>query len=156
MVRSVSEGKTKPAALMGCPRRPAGFNWSGRLDLNQRPLAPQSHIVGLTPTYTDMHALDKHAEKREFAPGVAPTASHPQCENGRGFSHLLPKESGSPKVGRQWLTVEEVAKLLEVGRATVYRLIQERRLEHVRIANAVKVHVEQLREYVRRSIVPAG
>jgi excisionase family DNA binding protein len=42
---------------------------------------------------------------------------------------------------------------LGVSRATVYRLIQERRLGHVRVSNAVKVLVEQLNAYVEASIV---
>jgi excisionase family DNA binding protein len=50
----------------------------------------------------------------------------------------------------QWLSVDQVAGLLEVSRATVYRLIQKRQLGHVRVSNAVKVHVEQLRAYVRQ------
>jgi excisionase family DNA binding protein len=49
--------------------------------------------------------------------------------------------------------VTEVARLLEVSRATAYRLVQERRLGHVRISNAVKVHIEQLRAYVRGATV---
>jgi excisionase family DNA binding protein len=49
-----------------------------------------------------------------------------------------------------------VAQLLEVSRATVYRLIQERKLGHVRISNAVKVHVEQLRAYVLANLVKSA
>jgi excisionase family DNA binding protein len=51
--------------------------------------------------------------------------------------------------------VAEVAQLLEISRATAYRLIHERRLGHVRISNAVKVHVEQLRAYVREASIGA-
>jgi excisionase family DNA binding protein len=61
--------------------------------------------------------------------------------------------SGSSPARRQWLSVGQVASLLEVSRATAYRLIQERRLPHVRVSNTVKVHIEQLRAYVRDSIV---
>jgi excisionase family DNA binding protein len=53
---------------------------------------------------------------------------------------------------RQWLTIDQVAQLLEISRATAYRLIHERRLQHVRISNVVKVHVEQFRAYVRSAI----
>src|SRR5437868_782551 len=34
--------KLKPPTPLGSPRRIGGFGWSGRLDLNQRPLAPQA------------------------------------------------------------------------------------------------------------------
>ena len=51
------------------------------------------------------------------------------------------------------LSADEVAELLALSRATVYRLIQERKLGHVRISNAVMVHVEQLRAYVQANVV---
>src|SRR5205823_700297 len=66
--------------------------------------------------------------------------------------HPFPKISGSVQGSREWLTVAEVGVVLDVSRATAYRLVQERRIGHVRISNAVKVHVEQLREYVRGAI----
>jgi excisionase family DNA binding protein len=49
--------------------------------------------------------------------------------------------------------VGQVAELLEVSRATAYRLILEHKLPHVRVSNMVRVHVEQLRAYVGGAIV---
>jgi hypothetical protein len=37
--------KLKPPTPLGSPRRIGGFDWSGRLDLNQRPLAPQASAL---------------------------------------------------------------------------------------------------------------
>lgn len=59
-------------------------------------------------------------------------------------------DSGAGAARKQWLTVAEVAELLDLSRATVYRLIADRRLGHVRVSNCVKVHVDQLRVYVEQ------
>jgi hypothetical protein len=44
-VRNVPQGKTKPAALLDFSSKTAGFQWSGRQDLNLRPLAPQASAL---------------------------------------------------------------------------------------------------------------
>ena len=47
--------KVKPATAPRSARRIAGFGWSGRLDLNQRPLAPQASALPgcATPRHCD-------------------------------------------------------------------------------------------------------
>jgi excisionase family DNA binding protein len=100
-----------------------------------------------------MHALPKRAEPFGINPAAASTVSHGLGSRARRLSPLYPLVPGSKGARRQWLSVREVAQLFEVSRATIYRLIQERRLSHVRISNAVKIHVEQLRAYVQASIV---
>ena len=54
------------------------------------------------------------------------------------------------------MAVQHVAELLEVSKATVYQLIKEHRLGHVRVSNSVKVHVEHLRAYVRAQTTSAA
>jgi excisionase family DNA binding protein len=50
----------------------------------------------------------------------------------------------------QWLTVREVARVLKVSRATVYRLVAEGRLRHARVSNAVRIAGAELERLVRR------
>ncbi len=40
----------------------------------------------------------------------------------------------------RFLTVREVAKLLNVATSTVYKLCAEGKLAHVRVSNAIRVH----------------
>lgn len=43
-------------------------------------------------------------------------------------------------VPQQYLTVREVAKVLNVATSTIYKLCAEGKLEHVRVSNAIRVH----------------
>ena len=47
------------------------------------------------------------------------------------------------------LTVRDVARTLRVSTATVYRLCDDGELPHLRVANAIRVCLEDLEEYVR-------
>jgi excisionase family DNA binding protein len=54
----------------------------------------------------------------------------------------LVSTGGAPvrPVPQQFLTVREVAKLLNVATSTVYKLCAEGKLAHVRVSNAIRVH----------------
>jgi len=43
------------------------------------------------------------------------------------------------------LTVREVAKLLNVGTSTVYKLCAEGKLPHVRVLSAIRFHLRELK-----------
>jgi len=47
------------------------------------------------------------------------------------------------------LTVRDVARVLRVSTATVYRLCDTGELPQVRVSNAIRVHPEDLEDYVR-------
>jgi len=53
VVRLTAVGKSEGPATSGFPRGGGAFRWSGRLDLNQRPLAPQASALPgcATPRY---------------------------------------------------------------------------------------------------------
>ncbi len=53
---------------------------------------------------------------------------------------------------RVFLTPEEVAEALQVGRAKVYDLIRNGDLVSVKIGRLCRVHAEAVREYARRLI----
>jgi excisionase family DNA binding protein len=53
--------------------------------------------------------------------------------------------------GEQLLTAEEIAKILRISRAKVYRLISQRMIAAVHIGRAVRVIPADLRDYARRS-----
>ncbi len=50
----------------------------------------------------------------------------------------------------QLLAVPDVAKLLSVGRSTVYALINARELETVKVANTRRVLVVSVQQYIER------
>jgi excisionase family DNA binding protein len=50
----------------------------------------------------------------------------------------------SPHAGARLLTVAEVAELLRVSRATVYKLCEAGDLAHVRVSNSIRVAAESL------------
>jgi excisionase family DNA binding protein len=50
----------------------------------------------------------------------------------------------------RFFTVREVAALLHVSTATVYSLCKSGRLEHIRVANAVRVPLAALRAFISR------
>ena len=57
---------------------------------------------------------------------------------------------GAPVV-RKFLKVQEVATLLAVSRATVYRLVDEGRLERVWVGTSIRVPAPSLEAYLAAS-----
>jgi excisionase family DNA binding protein len=57
---------------------------------------------------------------------------------------------GAPVV-RKFLTVQQVATLLSVSRATVYRLVDEGRLERVWVGTSIRVPEPSLDGFLRQS-----
>lgn len=52
------------------------------------------------------------------------------------------------------LRVSDVAKRLQIGTVTVYRLCQHGEIPSVRIGTAVRIPAEKLEEWLRRQIQP--
>ena len=50
----------------------------------------------------------------------------------------------------QLLAVPDVARLLSVGRSTVYELINAREIESVKVANARRILVVSVHQYIER------
>ncbi len=53
--------------------------------------------------------------------------------------------------GERLLKAREIAKMLGISRAQVYRLIQRGEIPFVRIGHAIRIVPEDLREYAMRS-----
>ena len=53
--------------------------------------------------------------------------------------------------GERLLTADEIAKMLKISKAKVYRLISQRMIPAVHIGRAVRVIPADLRDYARRS-----
>lgn len=47
------------------------------------------------------------------------------------------------------LTVKEVAELLEVSTASVYTMVRENQIPHVRIRNAIRFHKETIETWLQ-------
>jgi excisionase family DNA binding protein len=142
----------KAPGLGDFSRESEGVKWPGRQDSNLRPLGPELPEGAMSPVHTGLDEVTNLRDSSGSGESVASTDSQRDAENARRLSPLSPPLSGFVSGRKQWLSVDQVAVLLEVSRATVYRLVQDRRLGHVRISNAVKVHVEQLRAFVRQNI----
>jgi excisionase family DNA binding protein len=116
------------------PRSPPDFGWSGRQDLNLRPLGPesaqsQSHVsrpYTLASYPMDSTGREEHATSHSGAPVSSRTTP---------FAAPVLR----PDPHREWMTPREVAALLKVGRATVYKLVAAVKLEHVRVGMAIRI-----------------
>ena len=114
------------------------FNMSGRQDLNLRPLGPELRktvVDGVAKRGLSKQPLDKTQRENEpISDAVSPIASRLQFHGApvvRTFSAKLN--------GRGFLTVAEVAALLGLSRATVYRLCKEGLIPTVKLLNSVPV-----------------
>lgn len=55
-------------------------------------------------------------------------------------------------VERELLTVEQAGELLNVGRTTVFRLLNEGALPRLRIGNLVRIPTDEVRSYIARQL----
>jgi excisionase family DNA binding protein len=98
------------------------------------------YVDGVSPRDSSKQTLDK--TQRENAPNLDAVAS---------IAHRL-QFLGAPVMrgfsrkpnGRGFLTVAEVAKVLGLSRATVYRLCKEGVIPSVKLLNSIRVQTEQL------------
>jgi len=54
------------------------------------------------------------------------------------------------------LTVREVARLLNVSTATVYKLVSRGKLPHARVSNCIRIWPEVLRDFLSETGLPAS
>ena len=112
--------------------------WSGRLDLNQRPLAPQGPPAAAQPPPD----LPKPSESLGVQGDAPVQGSQGSTTIRRNFAtNLLPPVE-------QLLTVRQVAQLLGVCRATVYKWAAIELLPHVRIVNVIRVRPRDLGAFI--------
>jgi excisionase family DNA binding protein len=123
---------------IGNPMQIAAFQKSGRLDLNQRPLAPEAAPEAAQPSST----LPNPSESFRSAPLRAVQRSQRFVTSHRDFAtNLLPPIE-------QFLTVRQVVQFLGVCTATVYKWATEGVLPHVRIVNVIRIRPEDLTRFV--------
>ena len=125
-------------------RKIRGLQKSGRLDLNQRPLAPQGPPCLRTRSHREARrrklAFSLHSPASQFR-----TPSHPSHRSGAVVLQVL------QNAGPLWLTPAEVAARLRVCRATVYALCARGALGHVRVGLYVRIAPQDLAAYVASS-----
>jgi len=51
----------------------------------------------------------------------------------------------------QFYTAQEVARMLRVSKSTIYNLLQENRIRHIRVGKAVRIPADALDEYLRQA-----
>src|SRR3954469_7456548 len=124
----------RPLTIPGTPRKIRGLEMSGRLDLNQRPLAPQAAPDPVQPLSNLPNSSDSFVSPSPLdvqrSQGVSTIPTH-------FATTLLPPIE-------QLFTVGHVARLLGVCRATVYKWAADGVLPHVRIVNVIRIRGEDL------------
>jgi len=125
------EGIRKPVTAMTIAM--TGGYWSGRQDLNLRPLGPEGPNAGphgVAPGHLETYPVDNTGV--EGGAGSHTLAPRPPVAT--PFGALVVHDA----VGRL-LTVREVADRLRVSRATVYRLVQAGALPVLRVSNSIRI-----------------
>ena len=110
-----------------------GVRWSGRQDLNLRPLGPEGPNADphrLVPGHLASYPVDNTG----VADGAGSHTVAPFPPVATPFGALVVHDA----VGRL-LTVREVSLRLRVSRATVYRLVQAGALPVLRISNSIRI-----------------
>jgi excisionase family DNA binding protein len=118
-----------------------GASESGRLDVNQRPLAAQGHSESI---YGESHG-GRRRQVAETTKVSGSSSSHRRAQRAPGTA-----PSGAPvaRTFRGWLTTGEIAARLRLCRATVYRLCAEGSLKHVRVGLSIRISEDQVQAYL--------
>ena len=126
----------------GNSRKIRGRDWSGRLDLNQQPLVPHllSHHDNGCEGVTRSCNCSIRRHGRFFQPSQCVTRLSRNLA-----ANLLPQLPGGIE---GLLTVREVAKLLRVCTATVYKWAAAGVLPHIRIVNVIRVQPDDFARFV--------
>lgn len=147
--RSAKTTKTKAPDSTGFPNESEAFKWSGRQDLNLRPLGPErveGALVGVAESGEASQPVDVSGgqEKRGRRDGKLETQSEarfvvPVSYEQRPALKVVPE---------RLLSVGEVAAELQVSKATVYKLCERGELPHLRVMNAIRVAPADLRRFI--------
>jgi excisionase family DNA binding protein len=129
----------------GFPRDVRAFELSGRLDLNQRPLAPQ-----VRPHDQSSDAGSRKVSQSDGFPLEACSMPSPDSAEFRRLFNA-PVMQGNVTAGADsLLTVKEAAARLKTSTATVYALCASGRLAYLRIStHAIRIAGGDLRRFVR-------
>ena len=138
LLPEATDSKNEGRSPSGFPSESAALRWSGRQDLNLRPLAPQGpppDFHGVAPVSTECHP----AEVTE----VCRTGSfHTEAPNAYKDTPFGAPVARLTRV--QWLTPGEVAARLQVCRATVYKLCDAGQLGYARVGLSIRISEQQL------------
>ena len=140
--------KGETPIIAACAVRTGVSLVSGRLDLNQRPLAPQ-----VRPHDQSSDAESRKVSQSDGFPLEAFSMPSPDsAEFRRSFN--APVMQGNVTAGADTLlTVKEAAERLKVSTATVYALCASGRLAHLRIStHAIRIAGEDLGRFVRACV----
>ncbi|WP_144370123.1 helix-turn-helix domain-containing protein [Myxococcus stipitatus] len=133
--------KGEGPGVTGFLRKLQGLRWSGRQDLNLRPLAPQGPPGGRpAATNPSQHIVNTRVSSPE-------RSTRPIWDLRLLLLGSAPVALGASGPGRS-LTVWEVAKRLGVCLTTVYRLREWGELPYIRIFNAVQIWAEDLERFI--------
>jgi excisionase family DNA binding protein len=141
--------KNEARSFLGIPLETTGFVLSGRQDLNLRPLGPEPGSGHFAPGTTDPHDGKKPLSLLGMTAGAVSTGCDAPTLFSTWFGPNLGHDSRATngwESPRPLLKVEEVAARLRVSRATVYKLIKDGRLAHVRVSGFVRVPEAALRD----------
>ncbi len=128
--------KEKAPGLTGIRWDLGAFRQSGRLDLNQRPLAPQARADDQPPEVASCNPSQSDVEPSS----AMPMRSLKFAGFRSRVNAPVMQEVGAGSPCPRLLTVKEAAARLRVSTATVYALCGRGELTHVRIAtHAIRI-----------------
>ena len=141
-----STRKEKPPRTSAFANALGGFRWSGRLDLNQRPLAPQSRLHGESPSAESSNGSPLLGNSDSARPMLSPDLANIRSKVNAPVMQEIKTESACPCL----LTVKEVAARLRTSTATVYGLCDRGELAYVRVStHAIRVDERDLAAFAR-------
>ena len=129
------------------PSDSRAFRWSGRLDLNQRPLAPQ-----VRPHHQSTLVESGNSSQGEWIPDSARSMLSLEFVAFRSKVNApVMQEIGTTSACPRLLTVKEAAARLRVSPATVYGACERGELRHVRITtHAIRIAEPDLSAFLHR------
>jgi excisionase family DNA binding protein len=116
------------------------FDLWARRDSNPRPPASE----GISGNPQMFAGISKYPESRELSRMTVSTALQQEAPFRRSFGPPVVQEN-------RLLTVREVAAILRVCTATVYRLCSRGSLAHLRVSNSVRIPMAAASRYSRRT-----
>jgi excisionase family DNA binding protein len=147
--QTASRQKDEGPEAAAFARNLGAFLKSGRLDLNQRPLAPQSRLDCKSQVVESCNDSQSPANFEPARSMLSP-----------GFAEIRPQFNapvmqGNVTVGADsLLTVKEAARRLKVSTATVYALCEGGKLAYTRVStHSMRILEGDLAAYVRSTRV---
>lgn len=52
---------------------------------------------------------------------------------------------------KEFLTIKQIAERLGTSNSLIYSLVEQKKIEHVRIGKAIRIHQESFKKFIKKS-----